>query len=73
MRLDTKRGEDLEAVREALAGWRRTQGGRGRPIPPALWSKAADVARTGSVRVEVGDAGGVDLVAIARAFWGRRA
>ena len=25
------------------------------------------------VRVEVGDDGGVELVAIARAFWGRRA
>lgn len=137
MRLDTKRGKDLEAARDALAGWRRTHGGRGRPIPPALWSKVADVARgvgvpevaralrldarklarlvedgAGSaprsevepadfvdlgcvelgarreprrtvlelvghegdrVRVEVGDAGGVDLVAIARAFWGRRA
>jgi hypothetical protein len=131
MGLDRKRGKDLEAVREALASWRRTDGGRGRPIPPALWSKAADVARGvgvpevaralrlnagklarlvegGSevaaadfvelgrlelgtprdprravlelvghegdrVRVEVGDGGGVDFVAIARAFWSRRA
>ena len=137
MGLDTKRGKDLEAAHEALAIWRRTHGGRGRPIPPALWSKAADVARGEGVpdvaralrldagklarlveggtesalgreveladfvelggvelgtpreprrtvlelvghegdrvRVEVGDSGGVDLVAIARAFWGRRA
>jgi hypothetical protein len=137
MGLDTKRGKDLEATREALASWRRTHGGRGRPIPPALWSKAADVARGvgvpevaralrldagklarlveggaecaprrkveladfvelgglelgtprkaggtvlelvghegDRVRVAVGDGGGVDLVAIARAFWGRRA
>jgi hypothetical protein len=137
MGLDTKRGKDLEAVREALASWRRSQGGRGRPIPPELWSDAADVARAGSVpevaralrldvrklarlveggagsapraevepadfvalgclelgapreprrtvielvghegdrvRVEVGDRGGADLVAIARAFWGRSA
>lgn len=133
MGLDTKR-KDLEAVREALASWRRTHGGRGRPIPLALWSKAADVARglgvpevaralrldagklarlveSGGeraprsevepadfvelgclglgtprrtvlelvghegdrVRMEVEDGGGVDLVAIARAFWGRRA
>ena len=45
MGVDTKRGKDLEAAREALASWRRTHGGRGRPIPPVLWSKAADVAR----------------------------
>ena len=137
MGLDTKQRKDLEAAREALASWRRTHGGRGRPIPPALWSKAADVARGvgvpevaralrldagrlarrveggaesaprsevepvafvelgglalgtpreprrtvielvghegDRVRVEVGEGGGVDLVAIARAFWGRRA
>jgi hypothetical protein len=137
MGLDTKRGKDLEAAREALASWRRTHGGRGRPIPAALWSKAADVARGlgvpevarvlrldagklarlveggaerarrseveptdfvelgglelgtrrearwtvlelvghegDRVRVEVGDGGGVDIVAIVRAFWGRRA
>ncbi len=45
MGLDTRRGKDLEAAREALASWRRTHSGRGRPIPPVLWSKAADVAR----------------------------
>ena len=137
MGLDTKRGKDLEAAREALASWRRTHGGRGRSIPAALWSDAADVARevgvpevaralrldarklarqvegeTGSaprsevepadfvalgclelgtareprrtvlelvghegdrVRIELGDGGGVDLVAVARAFWGRHA
>jgi hypothetical protein len=134
MGLDTRRGKDLEAAREALASWRRTHGGRGRPIPPVLWSKAADVARGlgvpevaralrldagklarlveggaesaprrevepadfvdlgrlelgaprrivlelvghegDRVRVEVGDGGSVDLVAIARSFWGRRA
>jgi hypothetical protein len=136
MGLDTKRGKDLEAAREALASWRRTHGGRGRPIPPSLWSRAADVARWAGVpevaralrldagklarlvegggeraprsgvepadfvelgclelgtpraprpsvlelvghegdrvRVEVGDDGGVDFVALARAFWSRR-
>ena len=45
MGLITKQGKDLEAAREALASWRRSHGGRGRPIPPALWSDAADVAR----------------------------
>jgi hypothetical protein len=40
------RGKDLETVRESLAIWRRSHGGRGRPIPAALWSDAADVART---------------------------
>jgi len=38
------RGKDLEATREALASWRRMHGGRGRPIPAALWSDAADAA-----------------------------
>lgn len=133
---DKNRSKNLEATREALASWRRMHGGRGRPIPAALWSEAADVAREhgvaetaralrldsrklaklaeGSaaqsvveaagfvelgglglgerreppkavlelvgregdrVRVEiVGDAGGVvELVAFARAFWGRSA
>lgn len=42
---DKNRGKDLEATREALASWRRLHGGRGRPIPAALWSEAADVAR----------------------------
>lgn len=137
MGLESKRGKDLGAALEALASWRRTHGGRGRPIPAALWSKAADVARGvgvpevaralrldagklarwvegraesvarsevepgdfvelggleletrrerrrtvlelvghegDRVRVEVEEGGGVDLVAIARAFWGRRA
>src|SRR6185437_10179377 len=45
MGLDTKRGKNLEAAREALASWRQTHGGRGRPIPAALWSKAVNVAR----------------------------
>ena len=131
---DRNRGTDLEATRDALAKWRQQHGGRGRPIPVALWSEAADVARADGVaetaralrldarklarlaasraenvaprgveragfvelggfardprkavlelvgregdrvRVEVvGDAGGgVDLVALARAFWERR-
>ena len=137
MGLDTKRGKDLDAARAALTSWRQTHGGRGRPIPPALWSSAADVARVvgvpevaralrldarklarlvevgvasvprsevgpadfvalgclelgapravqrtvlelvgregDRVRVEVADGGGVDLVAVARAFWSRGA
>ena len=36
--------KDLDTAREALASWRRSHDGRGRPIPAALWSDAADVA-----------------------------
>ena len=43
------RGKDLETVRESLTIWRRSHGGRGRPIPAALWSDAADVARANGV------------------------
>jgi hypothetical protein len=46
---DRNRGKDLEATREALASWRRLHGGRGRPIPAALWSDAAEVARANGV------------------------
>jgi hypothetical protein len=46
----TKNGrKDLDRTREALANWRRLHGGRGRPIPTALWSEAADVAGASSV------------------------
>jgi|SRR5580658_454954 hypothetical protein len=43
------RGKDLDTTREALASWRRAHGGRGRPIPAALWSDAVDVARANGV------------------------
>jgi len=43
------RGKDLKTVREALAAWRRSHGGRGRPIPAAIWSDAVDVARTNGI------------------------
>jgi hypothetical protein len=46
---DKNRGKDLDAAREALGSWRRLHGGRGRPIPAALWSDAADVARANGV------------------------
>ena len=46
---DKNRGKDLDTTREALASWRRSYGGRGRPIPAALWSDAADVARANGV------------------------
>jgi hypothetical protein len=46
---DRHRGKDLDTTREALASWRRSHGGRGRPIPAALWSDAADVARANGV------------------------
>jgi hypothetical protein len=46
---DNKRAKDLEAMREALTAWRQRHGGRGRPIPAALWSDAADIARTNGV------------------------
>ena len=46
---DKNRGKDLDTTREALASWRRLHGGRGRPIPAALWSDAAEVARANGV------------------------
>ena len=46
---DKNRGKDLDTTREALASWRRVHGGRGRPIPAALWSDAAGVARANGV------------------------
>jgi len=46
---EKNRGKDLDTMREALASWRRSHGGRGRPIPAALWSDAADVARANGV------------------------
>jgi hypothetical protein len=46
---DKNRVKDLDTTREALASWRRLHGGRGRPIPAALWSDAADVARANGV------------------------
>lgn len=41
-----KRVGTLEEMRAALEQWRRAHGGRGRPIPAALWAEAAAVART---------------------------
>jgi hypothetical protein len=46
---DKNRGTELDTAREALASWRRSHGGRGRPIPAALWADAADVARAHGV------------------------
>ncbi|HEY4915735.1 MAG TPA: hypothetical protein VIH92_02400 [Solirubrobacteraceae bacterium] len=46
---DKNWGKDLDTTRAALASWRRLHGGRGRPIPAALWSDAADVARANGV------------------------
>ncbi len=46
---DKNRRKDLETTREALAKWRRMHGGRGRPIPTAFWSDAAEVARAHGV------------------------
>jgi hypothetical protein len=46
---DKNRWKDLDTTREALASWRRLHGGRGRPIPAALWSDAADVASANGV------------------------
>ena len=46
---DKNWGKDLDTTRAALASWRRLHGGRGRPIPEALWSDAADVARANGV------------------------
>jgi hypothetical protein len=49
MGYDRNGRKDLAATREALASWRRLHGGPGRPIPAALWSEAADVARANGV------------------------
>src|ERR1700729_4634357 len=46
---DKNWGKDLDTTRAALASWRRLHGGRGRPIPAALWSDAADVSRANGV------------------------
>jgi hypothetical protein len=46
---DKNRGKDLDTTREALGSWRRSHGGRGRPIPAALWLDAAEVARVHGV------------------------
>jgi hypothetical protein len=67
---DKDRSKDLEATREALASWRRMHGGRGRPIPAALWSDAADVARTKGV-AETARALRVDARKLARLAGGR--
>lgn len=37
-------GEQLGSVQKRLARWRAEHGGRGRPIPEALWVAAAAVA-----------------------------
>lgn len=47
----TKRGGTLEETRLALERWRRAHGGRGKPIPLALWRQAAGVARAHGVGV----------------------
>jgi hypothetical protein len=44
-----QQGGTLDGARAALERWRRAHGGRGRPIPPALWSDAARVARAHGV------------------------
>ena len=46
---DKNRRKDLDTTRAALTTWRRSHGGRGRPIPAELWSDAADVARENGV------------------------
>ena len=46
---DGARQESGQGSRDDAGSWRRTHGGRGRPIPAALWSDAADVARANGV------------------------
>jgi hypothetical protein len=65
-----RRGQELEATREALANWRRSHGGRGRPIPTALWSDAADVAGANGV-AEVARALRLDPRKLAKLVEGR--
>jgi hypothetical protein len=65
-----KCGKDLDRTREALATWRRSYGGRGRPIPEALWSEAADVAGANGV-AEVARALRLDPRKLAKLVEGR--
>ena len=44
-----KSREQLVRVQKQLARWRAQHGGRGRPIPAALWAAAAEVASTEGV------------------------
>ena len=62
--------KELETVRESLASWRRSHGGRGRPIPAALWSDAADVARANGV-AETARALRIDAGKLAKLVEGR--
>lgn len=43
------RREQLGRVQKRLARWRAQRGGRGRPIPEALWAAAAEVAAVDGV------------------------
>lgn len=49
MAVTAKQCRSLEGTQAALERWRRAEGGRGRPIPPALWSEAAMAARAHGV------------------------
>src|SRR5580692_4017351 len=69
---DKNRGKDLDRTREALASWRRSYGGRGRPIPEALWSEAADVAGANGV-AEVARTLRLDARKLAKLVEGRAA
>jgi hypothetical protein len=44
-------GRGLGKVRQTLVRWRSAHGGRGRPIPAALWEEAVAVARIEGVEV----------------------
>lgn len=49
MRRKTGRAAGMAAMGEALETWRRANGGRGRPIPEALWREATELARTNGI------------------------
>lgn len=49
MRRKTGWAAGMAAMAEALETWRRANGGRGRPIPEALWREATELARTNGI------------------------
>ena len=58
-------------VRTALAAWRRTYGGRGKPIPPAFWAQAIEVAGRDGVS-ETARALGLDRAKLAQRVQGAK-
>lgn len=49
MRRKTGRAAGVAATSEALETWRQAHGGKGRPIPEALWWEATELARANGI------------------------